>query len=126
MSSPDQRIQDIKEVSLAIDDWDDIFSDFDPRPLSDRTLSEDFIAELKKRYRETRTGTFQINMFAPQALKNEKSEKMVTQRLKKYFKHRLLSRQKERGRIRMRGIIFVSLGICFSRIFDACDIFSLL
>ena len=107
-----QRIKDIKEISLAIDAWSDIFSDFDPRPLSIRALSEDFIAELKKRYRETRKGDFLVTIYAPISLKNTESEKAVIQRLKKHFKHRSMQRQKEISRIRRRGFIFVAMGIC--------------
>ncbi len=108
-----QRIKDIKEISLAIDTWDDIFSDFDPRALNVRALSEDFIAELKKRYRETRKGTFLVTIYAPISLKNAESEKAVIQRLKKHFKHKSMQRQKELSRIRKRGIVFVLMGICF-------------
>ena len=107
-----QRIKDIKEISMAIDTWDDIFSDFDPRPLSVRALSEDFIAELKKRYHETRKGTFLITIYVPSSLKNAESEKAVIQRLKKHFRHKFMQRQKELGRIRKRGIVFVIMGIC--------------
>lgn len=113
MKEAEQRIKDIKEVSIAIDTWDDIFSDFDPRPLEERALSEDFISELKKRYRETRKGIFLITIYAPVSLKDDKSEKIVVQRLKRFFKHRSLQRQKELNRIRIRGIIFVMTGICF-------------
>ncbi|MFC1667708.1 hypothetical protein ACFL0P_07640 [Candidatus Omnitrophota bacterium] len=107
-----RRIKDIKEASIAIDTWDDIFSDFDPRPLNVRALSEDFIAELKKRYRETRKGNFLITIYAPISLRNSESEKTVIQRLKKYFKHRAMQRQKDIGRIRRRGVIFAIMGIC--------------
>ena len=107
----DQRIKDIKEISIAIDTWDDMFSDFDPRPLEIRALSEDFIAELKKRYRETRKGDFLVSIYAPVALKDEKAAKAVIQRFKTHFKHRSLQRQRELSRIRLRGIIFVLLGI---------------
>jgi len=107
-----QRIKDIKEISIAIDTWDDIFSDFDPRPLRTRALSEDFIAELKKRYRETRKGDFLVTICAPISLKDAESEKAVIQRLKKHFKHRSIQRQKEISRIRRRGFIFVLIGIC--------------
>ena len=113
MKESEQRIKDIKEISMAIDDWNDIFSDFDPRPLGERALSEDFIAELKKRYRETRKGSFLVSIYAPVALKDEKSEKKVIQRLKKNFRHRSLRRQKELNRIRVRGSFFVITGICF-------------
>jgi len=108
-----QRIKDIKEISIAIDTWDDIYSDFDPRPLNERALSEDFIAELKKRYKETRTGNFLIVIYAPVSLKDEKTEKAVIQRLKAHFKHRFLQRKKDVDLIRTRGVVFVISGICF-------------
>ena len=111
MKDADQRIKDIKEISIAIDTWDDIFSDFDPRPLTERTLSEDFIAELKKRYRETRRGKFLVNIYAPGHLKNPEREKAVIQRLKIHFKHRSMQRQRELGRIRRRGLFFVIFGV---------------
>jgi len=76
-----QRLKDIQQISIAIDTWDDIFSDFDPRPLGERAVSEDFINELKKRYLETRKGSFLIIIHAPISLKDEKSEKMIIQRL---------------------------------------------
>ena len=75
MQGADQRIKDIKEISIAIDTWDDIFSDFDPRPFEVRALSEDFIAELKKRYRETRKGQFLVMIYAPVSLKHEETER---------------------------------------------------
>ena len=87
MSKVEQRIKDLKEIAVVIDSWDDIFSDFDPRPLNERTVSGDFIEELKKRYRETRLGDFVIKICAPVNLKNTESERMVTQRLKKHFKY---------------------------------------
>jgi hypothetical protein len=108
-----QRIKDIKEISIAIDTWDDIFSDFDPRPFDVRALSEDFIAELRKHYRETRTGHYLITIYGPAALKDEKRERAVIQRLKTHFKHRSLQRQRELARIRIRGFIFVFVGILF-------------
>jgi len=113
MNESGKSIKNIREMSIAIDDWDDVFSDFDPRPLGEKALSEDFIYEIKKRYRETPQGRFLISIYAPQGLKNEKSEKVVIQRLKRHFKHRSLSRQKELKRIRLRGFIFVLMGIAF-------------
>ncbi|MCK5534463.1 hypothetical protein KAI68_05040 [bacterium] len=107
-----QRIKDLKEIAIVIDTWDDVFSDFDPRPLSMRTVSEDFIEELKKRYRETRTGSFFITIYSPVALKNEESERMVRQRLKKHFFHMFLQKKKRITRLRIRGVIFVLVGIC--------------
>lgn len=111
MADQVQRIKDLKEIAIVIDSWDDIFSDFDPRPLNERILSEDFIVELRRRYRETRRGDFVVTICAPKALKDDKSENMVIQRLKKHFRHRFLQRQKEIIRLRIKGGIFVVFGI---------------
>lgn len=107
----EQRIKDLKEIAIVIDSWDDIFSDFDPRPLSERTVSGDFVEELKKRYRENRAGNFSITIYAPVSLKDEKSEEMVATHLRKHFHYLSLQKQKIIFRIRRRGAFFVAVGI---------------
>jgi len=108
----EQRVEDLREIGVVIDTWDDIFSDFDPRPLSERTVSADFTEELKKRYKETQTGDFIITIYAPVVLRNEDSEHTVTSRLRKHFRHKFLQKKKVITVIRIRGVIFVVVGIC--------------
>ncbi len=109
----EEHIRDIQDISIAIDSWDDIFSDFDPSPLEQRILSEDFIAELKKRYRETQRGNFVITIYAPLSLKDDMSERIVIKRLKQYFRFRDLATLKEINDARRRGTLFVIGGVCF-------------
>jgi len=111
MTEAEQRIKDLKEISIVIDTWDDLFLDFDPRPFSERALSEDFILELKKRYRETPKGQFTVTIYIPPSFNNDSQEKIITQRLKKHFKLRFLQVQKELNKIRIKGIISVIFGI---------------
>ena len=111
MSSTEQRIKDLKDIAVAIDTWDDVFSDFDPRPLNERTVSGDFVEELKKRYRETQRGSFVITIYAPIALKDSNSERMVTQRLKKHFRYVFLIKKKDIIQRRIRGVVFLLVGI---------------
>ena len=106
----DVHIKDIQDISIAIDSWDDIFSDFDPSPLEQRILSEDFLLELKKRYREARRGHFIITIYAPLSLKDDSSERLVIKRLKQYFKFRHLALKKEIINLRLKGLIFVVSG----------------
>jgi hypothetical protein len=106
----EQRINDLREIAIVIDTWDDIFSDFDPRPLNERTLSGDFVDELKKRYLETPRGNMQIVIYAPDILKDEKSESMVTRRLKTHFKYVALEAKRDMVQIRSRGAIFLIIG----------------
>ncbi len=108
----EQRVQDLREIGVVIDTWDDVFSDFDPRPLGERTVSGDFIDELKKRYKETQSGDFIITIYAPILLKNEESERMVINRLRKHFRYKFLQKKKVITIIRIRGLIFVIVGIC--------------
>ncbi|MBN2121371.1 MAG: hypothetical protein JW734_10005 [Candidatus Omnitrophica bacterium] len=111
MDKVEQIIKDLKEIGVVIDSWDDVFDDFDPRPFNERTISGDFIYELKRRYKETRKGGFIITIHAPLALKDPKAERMVTQRLKKHFHHKFLQRKKEIIKTRIRGGVFVGIGI---------------
>jgi len=106
----EQRINDLREIAIVIDTWDDIFSDFDPRPLNERTISGDFMDELKKRYLETPRGNMQLIIYAPVGLKDEKSEQMVVRRLKTHFKYLALEAKREMVQARIRGTIFLCVG----------------
>ena len=110
-SASKQRMKDLQEIAVVIDDWDDIFSDFDPRPFNQRAVSEDFIAELRRRYQETRRGDFVITIYAPQELHDTQEERLVVQRLKKHFYHIALQKRKIIRQIRVRGFSFVGVGI---------------
>jgi hypothetical protein len=101
----------LKEISLILDVWDDIFSDFDPRPLDERELSEDFVNELKKRYRETPEGALLLSFYAPKSLKDNQSEQMVIRRLRKYFKDKSLQKKRAIHNLKTRGILFALIGI---------------
>jgi hypothetical protein len=106
-----EHIRDIQEISIAIDSWDDIFSDFDPSPLELRVLSEDFLLELRKRYRETQQGNYTITLYAPITFKDDNTERIVIKRLKQYFKFRHLSLTKELNNQRAKGGLFIVLGV---------------
>ena len=126
IANVEEHIKDIQEISIAIDSWDDIFSDFDPSPLEQRILSEDFLSELKKRYRETQRGNFIITIYAPMFLKDDLTERIVIKRLKQYFKLRHLSTRKEINDARRKGIIFVVFGILFLSVLTLIAFFKML
>lgn len=88
---PEETRQELKdivdkaEISLILDTYDDIFSDFDPRPYDQRTLSEDFISEAKKAARDKTKG-IELRFMIPQGLRSERSEALIKLRLKDYFR----------------------------------------
>ena len=106
-----QRMKDLAEVAIVIDTWDDVFSDFDPRPLNERTVSGDFIDELKKRYREKHGRELVIKLYAPEDLRDEESELMVTRRLKRHFNELYLYAQAARERHMARAVLYAMVGM---------------
>jgi hypothetical protein len=98
------------EVSLWIDNYDDIFSDFDPRPYSQRALSDDFLYEAKKMARSAKEGNMQLRFLAPRNLRKSQQEQLIKKRLHEHFEfhhRRILNETK--GTVKS-GVILALLG----------------
>ena len=69
-----KRLLQMSEISLWLDTYDDIFSDFDPRPYSQREMSEDFLKEISRRYLEGKHGRFEVHFTIPSSERDLKAE----------------------------------------------------
>jgi hypothetical protein len=105
-----RKIFEISEVSLWLDSYDDIFSDFDPRPYSQRTLSDDFLDEAKKAVKEKKTGELELRLLIPYAQRDLEKEIIIKRRLREYFRKNFLALKKERKNIEIRGSIITIIG----------------
>lgn len=76
---------EVKEISIWLDNYDDIFSDFDPRPYTTRELSADFLKEVNRRYMETRTGVLEVRFLIPQNERDEDTEEIIKKHLRAHF-----------------------------------------
>jgi hypothetical protein len=108
-----QRLDDINAISIAIDTYDDIFSDFDPREIDHRELSEDFIIELVRRHRTDPRGKYDVVLVAPKAIRDDSTEKKIISRLTHYFHAKHIQDVKIINQIRMRGLIYILIGMIF-------------
>jgi len=113
-----KKVSDVlQSVHIALDGYDDIFSDFDPSPYETRILSDDFLNELHKHYMETPKGAFTITFTLPHAFRSEKKENLIKKRIKDYFKGRIKDLDKSmkdrlnRGGIRAFIGVVISLGM---------------
>jgi len=106
-----QRLDDINAISIAIDTYDDIFSDFDPRDISQRDLSEDFIIELTRRHRQDIKGKYDVVLVAPKSIEDPAAEKKIISRLNRYFHQRYRRYAKSISELRLRGSIYIALGM---------------
>jgi hypothetical protein len=108
------QIKDFQEITVAIDTLDDIFSDFDPRPLHQRALSEDFLKEIQKFYKESAMGKIIVVFLGPVGLKEilEKNqlEKMIIGHLHQEFRSRSQQATKAINGIRTTGVRFIIFG----------------
>ncbi len=88
------------EISIILDTYDDIFSDFDPRPYSERALSDDFLIEANKASRDKASGQIELIFLIPQKMRNIESENLIkSSNLKKNLKLKIsFSRKKANSR----------------------------
>lgn len=97
-------------VNIALDTYDDIFSDFDPSPYSTRLLSDDFLKELQKKYTERQRGEFEVRFTVPAAQRNPKTEALIKKRIKNYFEQILKNTEYEMQKKKKKGIVYILVG----------------
>jgi hypothetical protein len=97
------------EVSLQLDTYDDIFSDFDPRPYSSRALSVDFLGEATRATRE-KSGQLELRFLIPQHERKKALESVIKKRLRAHFERHVVLLKKEHSEQVEKGIIVVIVG----------------
>jgi hypothetical protein len=107
---PKQSLLELAEVSILLDSYDDIFSDFDPSAYSERTLSDDFIIQAKKFYRNKSGNKMSLRLLLPENKRKEQEEKVIVKRLHSYFKSVHQALESEVKKANIRGLIFTLTG----------------
>lgn len=74
-------------VSIWLDRYEDVFSDFDSRPFNERALSDDFIAEAKKIAKEKPGGKIELKLLLPASGRNHETEEVIVRNLHTHFRH---------------------------------------
>jgi hypothetical protein len=105
------EIPDVFEISIWLDSYDDIFSDFDSRPLSERTVSDDFLSEVRKVCDEKSRNKIHLKLSIPESLRNTEDEKIIIKRLHLYFKNSLKFKKEDVKQKNIRGLYFITAGI---------------
>lgn len=105
------KTTETSEIRFAINNYEDIFSDFDPRPLIERGLSEDFLLETKKASLVKKSDEINFIFLVPKKERDLKKEIKIEKRLKGYFKKHLGILQNNKNKIIKEGIWFTISGI---------------
>jgi len=96
-------------VPLVLDSYDDIFSDFDPRPYSHRALSGDFLMECKKASLD-KNEKINLRLFLPKTKRNPLEEIKIKKRLKEHFNKHFRQKKKEITGVKVEGVFWILLG----------------
>lgn len=113
-------------MAIALDCYDDLFSDFDIREYGERAISRDFLDELRLRMRRRQTGIeaeevesrspveTRLLLLVPATLRRSEDEALIVQRLTSFFRDRQEHYRKESRRI-WRGLALDSaIGLLLS------------
>lgn len=96
---------------MWLDTYDDLFSDFDPRPYSKRAVSDDFIFQVKKVTKDQPGSKMMLKLLLPEAARNRQDEEIIAERLHGYFiksYEQLLNEKKQNNR---KGIQLTAAGV---------------
>jgi len=104
------QASDLREITIQLDNYDDIFSDFDPRPYHSRELSDDFLKEMRRRYLEDKKGRFEVRFTIPSSERDLKEEALIKKRLREHFAEMVRSEEEAIAAIRNKGYIYIVLG----------------
>jgi hypothetical protein len=104
------KLLQMSEISLWLDTYDDIFSDFDPRPYSQRSLSDDFLMEAKKASKEKTSGRIELRFLIPKGMRNVEQEVTIKRRLHEHFKKHYEALENEVSANRRRSVFGIAIG----------------
>ena len=102
--------EETREISIRLEQYDDIFSDFDIRPYSKRALSVDFLDEIKRASRDKNGENIELILFAPEKERNEAHEMTIRERLAAHFKRHYHLLLEEKHKVIRLGTSMVIMG----------------
>ena len=101
------------EIYLKLEQYSDIFSDFDIRSYRERALSIDFIEEIKRAASDKDEGGIELMLHIPEKKRDEAEEEVIKERLAAHFKRHYHLLSEEKRRVMRLGVSMVVMGIIF-------------
>ncbi len=105
-----ERTPTTGEMLVWLDTYDDIFSDFDPRPYAQRELSDDFLKELGRRYMENTKGGLEVHFHIPAQAREARLEGIIRKRLREHFAHELHELRAQIKERKGQGLRYLAIG----------------
>lgn len=103
--------EETQEISIRLESFDDIFSDFDMRGYDKRALSVDFLEEIKRASLDKDESGIELALHTPEKQRDETKEATIRERLSGHFNRHHALVLKEKRRTLGRGWLMVLLGV---------------
>ena len=100
----------MSEISMWLENYDYLFSDFDPREYSEKALSDDFLAELKRASKDKPTGEIDISFLISKSERDRRIEPIIKKRLNKHFHNHYNFLNNEKNKVIGNGVLFTLAG----------------
>lgn len=123
MNNVDLSKEPRKLVSIWLDDYDNIFSDFDPRSFSQRELSDDFLNETRKVLHAEKNRLIQLMILVPVGKRNKSDEHVIKNRLHTHFRHTFDHLRHERKIFLRNGVFLTIVGFVLMLLASATSAF---
>ncbi len=102
------------EIVIALDTYEDIFSDFDIRGFDERSFSVDFLDELRFRMRKPLNDErLSIVLLVPAAGREASEETLILERMRSFFDGRSLEYRRRAIKSRLTSFLYVVMGLVF-------------
>lgn len=98
-------------VSLWIDSYTDLFSDFDPRSFESRAFSDDFVGHMKKVSKDDKGTVSVVKILVPEGVRHSEDESVISKRLEGHFFNVHQKLKEESNAIKKKGMYFTLSGI---------------
>ena len=103
------------DIVIALDTYDDVFSDFDIRGYRERAISRDFLDELHIRFRKMGTEVnAHIVLLVPAQDRDQKHEELIMERMRLFFADRHSHYCREDRSTKLRFIAYTAIGLGLS------------
>lgn len=99
------------ELSLWLDHYNDIYSNFDSRNYAKRRISEDFLYELKNILKQREEKESMLVFYLPEKRRSPVDESMISGSLRQYFKKQFQLQQAHCRKKLKRGLLFLFTGM---------------
>jgi len=107
-------VEGAMSVQIAIDNYDDLFSDFDIRGYEERYFSSDFLNELRMRtIKLFSKKELEIVFVIDKTERNATYEAIISGRLKLFFNNRYERNNRKRKKLLFDAVLLEIVGIAF-------------